>query len=375
MRVLVTCPEMVAMGGAERFALRMVTGLVERGHTVGLVAGPGDLDPALAGVDHRRFPLPPPTRSPRKLVATLNAMRSAVSRFRPDVIHAQNVTHAALGALAVRLVPGSRARILTTFHGVEPGEYRLAARLFRSADVVACVSGDLLDSLVEAGFPPGRAFLVHNGIATPEPLSTDRLDELDADLGMGPTVDGRRTRLVAAVGRLESQKAHDTFLGMAARVAARLPGTRFAIVGDGSLRAELQQQARDLGIDDVVVFTLYRKDARDIIARSDLLVFSSRWEGLSIAALEALASGTPVVSTPSQGMRVLLECGAGEIVDGSAESLSNSVEALLRDDERRTAMGAEGRRLTAGPFSDAEMLDTYVRLYEELVPRPRSAVR
>ena len=375
MRVLVSCPEMAPMGGAERFAYRLVVGLAELGYDVGLVSAPGELDRRLVGIRHDRFLLPPPTRSPRKLLGTLHAMRAAVAAFRPDIVHGQNVTHAVLGAAAVRLVPGPRARVVSTFHGVEPGELRVAARLFRSADATVCVSEDLLHPLVEAGYPPSRAHVVHNGTQPSAPLSSSRLDELDADLGIMPASSGRRAPLVAAVGRLESQKAYDRFLEMAAWVHRQLPRSRFVVVGDGSLRAELQSTARALCIGDHVVFTGFREDARDIIARADLLVFSSRWEGLSIAALEAIARGTPVVSTPSQGMRVLLGSGAGQVVDGGAEALGRAVLDLLLDDDRRAAMGAEGRRLAAGAFSEAEMLGNYARLYDRMSPCVRSVTK
>jgi len=147
------------------------------------------------------------------------------------------------------------------------------------------------------------------------------------------------------------------------------------VVGDGPRRAELQGLAAELGIADRVVFTLTRDDARDLIARSDLLVFSSDWEGLSIAALEAMASGTPVVSTESHGMRSLLGSGAGEVVRGDAEELGRSIAALLRDDRRRAAMGEVGRRLVAEEYSLPVMVQAYADLFEELRARRDAGAR
>jgi glycosyltransferase involved in cell wall biosynthesis len=110
-----------------------------------------------------------------------------------------------------------------------------------------------------------------------------------------------------------------------------------------------------------------RSDARDLIARADVLVFSSDWEGLSIAALEALAAGTPVVATDVQGMRELLQTGAGSVValdDG--EALGDEIVSVLRSPSRLTAMGAAGRALVGRDFALDTMITAYEQLYRQL---------
>jgi glycosyltransferase involved in cell wall biosynthesis len=357
------------VGGAERIVVQIVKGLVERGNQVGLMGSRGSLDADLADVPHDRFILPSPSRSAVGVARVLVAMRSVVTTFKPDVIHAQNVLHAALAGAAGRVASRPRPPVLATFHGLNPGELRIASKLFRAADAVACVSEDLRNVLVAAGFPASRAHLIRNAVDAAVPLTRERSAALDAELKLGAVAGGQRPPVVAIVGRLAPEKDHDRFLRAAARVAAQLPATRFLVVGDGKLRADLQALARELGIADKVVFTLARNDARELIAKSDLLVFSSKWEGLSIAALEALACGTPVVSTDAPGMSSLLDTGAGEIVRGGPEELGRAIVALLRDEDRRAAMGHIGRRLVAEEFSLPAMLDSYVRLYDGLVCR------
>jgi glycosyltransferase involved in cell wall biosynthesis len=111
-----------------------------------------------------------------------------------------------------------------------------------------------------------------------------------------------------------------------------------------------------------------RQDARDIIARADVVAFASEWEGLSIVALEALAAATPVVSTDVQGMHELLDGGAGAIVpkdDGA--SLAAAILALLSDRREREAMGRAGRALIEREFSLRGMIEAYLGLYSELL--------
>ena len=97
------------------------------------------------------------------------------------------------------------------------------------------------------------------------------------------------------------------------------------------------------------------------------MVLSSDREGHSIAALEALAAGTPVVSTEVAGMRELLGTGAGLIVSSwQPRDLASGITALLADDARRLQMGAEGRRLVAERFSVSAMEGRYASLYARL---------
>jgi glycosyltransferase involved in cell wall biosynthesis len=373
MRILISCSDM-GVGGAEQIVVQIVIGLVERGHEVGLAAHAGELDSALSDVPHERFFLPRPTRSLTGVARLLVAMRSAVRKFNPDVIHAQNVLHAALSGAAARTGTLHRPPVLGTFHGVTPTEYRLSSRLLRCADAVTFVSEDLLNLLVGAGYPAARAHLVRNAIDLARPLTAEQSKALDAELDLRGA-GGSRRPVVAIVGRLVPQKDHERFFRAAAYVLKKLPETRFLVVGDGELRSQLQAQTRKLTIADSVVFTLYRNDARDIIATSDLLVFSSKWEGLSIAALEALACGTPVVSTAAAGMNSLLGTGAGVVVEGGPEALAGAIVALLLDDDRRAAMGSVGRQLVEEEFSRPAMLDSFIELYEALIRARRRGNR
>jgi glycosyltransferase involved in cell wall biosynthesis len=153
-----------------------------------------------------------------------------------------------------------------------------------------------------------------------------------------------------------------------------MPEARFLIVGDGPTRSAVEGLVAAAQLDDSVRFTGVRSDAREIIARAQIVAFSSDWEGLSVVALEALAAGTPVVSTDVEGMRELFDSGAGALVpldDGSA--LGGRIAELLQDDAARERMGEIGREEVRRRFSVALMLDSYEALYEELARSSRSA--
>jgi glycosyltransferase involved in cell wall biosynthesis len=234
--------------------------------------------------------------------------------------------------------------VLATFHGVRHAEYRAAAALLRGADAVSCVSADLAAGLGEAGLAGAR--IVPNSVAVPSPPGDAALARLDAELGLGGAP------VVVAVGRLVEQKNHARLLDAAADVDAR-----FLIVGDGPLRGELEERVAALGLGDRVTLTGVRHDVPALLARADLVVFSSDWEGLPLVALEALAAGTPVLSTPVEGMRELpvTVVAPDALAAGIADALAEPGD-----------LGARGRAYVAEHHSEAAMLDAYEALYREL---------
>jgi glycosyltransferase involved in cell wall biosynthesis len=361
MRVLLTIASMHS-GGAERVVTTLAAGLAARGLDVALAAPHGPGDEELRDVHHERFALEPHEHGASGAMRLTLDLTGAIRRFQADVVHAQNVRYAAGARVACSLAhPRRRPRLLASFHGVLPADYRNAARVLRTCDHVACVSADLLERIVAAGVPAGRASLVRNAVALPAPLAPRRREQLDRELGTAGVP------VVAIVGRLVAQKAHERFVLAARRVADELPDVKFLIVGEGPRAQEIQDQVTAAGLAAQTLLTGQRTDAREIIARADVVVFSSEWEGLSIAALEALAAGTPVLSTDVHGMRDLLAGGAGAVValdDGLA--LGARLVELLRDEPARAAMGRIGRELIAREYSLDAMVDAYAELYERL---------
>ncbi len=142
---------------------------------------------------------------------------------------------------------------------------------------------------------------------------------------------------------------------------------RFLIAGDGPLRQALEARAAELNLGGRVTLLGNRQDIPVLVGRADLVAFSSDWEGLSVAALEALAAGTPVVTTPAEGMQELLGEGAGCVVPGfGASELSVGILELLRDETRRRDMGARGAAHVAARYSLAGMITAYTGLYREV---------
>jgi glycosyltransferase involved in cell wall biosynthesis len=360
MRVLIVSASLDA-GGAERIAVDLANGLSRRGADVALMAPNGRLDAELAG-GVRRFVFPPHGRSPARAAWTSVAVARAIRRFRPDLIHSHNVRATGIAAMGAHIAhPLRTSPLVATFHGVVAAEDRLAGPVLRLADAVVCVSEDLSRRVLKRGFPAPRVTVIPNAVPAREPLAEPRRRQIDADLDL------RGAPVVSSVGRLAAVKGHARFLDAAAAVHAAEPTTRFLVVGEGRDRSALERRAAQLGLTSTTRFTGYRADARDLIARSDILIVASDSEGLSMTSLEALASGVPVVSTPVEGMSQLLATGAGTIAtDFTPGALARPALELLADPDRRRRMGAIGRALVERDHGLEEMIGRYATLIERL---------
>ena len=356
MKVLMAITEL-GIGGAENVVLELERGALRAGHEVAVAAVSG----SLARRPSTFYPLPASGRSPLELARTGRRLAGIARGFAPDVVHAHNPRMVGLAAVAARLGrPTRRPPVLASHHGVPPAQASTAARVLRLADHVVCVSAGVAGELAANGMPERRVTVIPNGVSAPDALGAAERSRLDSELGLDDEP------LVTAVGRLVPQKAHHRLIDAAAAVRAQIPSARFLIVGEGPLRSELASRIRAAGLNGAVTLTGARSDARQIIARSDIVAFSSDWEGLSLVALEALAAGVPIVSTDVAGTAELLGTGAGIAVPRTAGALAEALVDLLRDSARRREMGAEARRLHRERFSVERMVDGYLRLYRSL---------
>jgi len=171
------------------------------------------------------------------------------------------------------------------------------------------------------------------------------------------------------VGRLTAINQHRLFLETARRIASRDPVARFLVIGDGELRAQLEEQARALGVAHQTQFFGWRTDLPTIYAATDVLLLTSRNEGTPLALIESLASAVPAVCTDVGGIRdVIGDCDAALLAPvADAEALAARVNDLLPDVPRRRAMGARGRAAMIARYGVDRLVDDIEVLYRSLL--------
>lgn len=244
-------------------------------------------------------------------------------------------------------------------HGVE----RINA-IITNSPMTTCfvvVSEGLKRDAVAEGIRPERMVKIGNGIDLTALVSRPRPQTRMA-LGIGES-----DSLLLNVGRLTYQKGQSALLRALPAVLAQFPNTFLGIAGDGPLRAGLEADAVHLGVEKQVKFLGRREDVPALLAAADLFMFSSRYEGMPNAVLEAMGSGLPVISTAVQGAEELIQDGENGLivpVDDPA-AFAEAILRLLKNPEERRRLGEAARTTIQKEYT----LDTMCVQYEQLLTK------
>lgn len=268
----------------------------------------------------------------------------------PRVVHVTEVWPAAQIAARLARVP----RVLVTHHTPElprnDGAFgRLWLRLgwLTRPEVIYTSESDRLTDL-----RTGRTHVVALGI------------DLERFAHPSPAL-VRDGPIVGNVARLALQKGHRVLIEAAPRVLARHPHASFAIVGEGELHGELQEQIGRAGLEDRFELLGARDDVPELLASFDVFAFPSFFEGLCLAVIEAQAVGVPVVATGVGGLAETVVPGETGVrcERGDAISLADGINWLLEHPAESAALAAEARRRAHERFSERRMVEETLALY------------
>ncbi|MFJ9346692.1 glycosyltransferase [Streptomyces sp. NPDC101237] len=346
-------------GGVARVILDLTKAQLTAGLRVAVACPGGELADAArtlgAEVHEWRAARSPGTGLPDEV----RRLGRLVRGVRPDVVHA----HSAKAGLAARLALRGRVPTLFqphawSFEAVGGTTAALALRWerwgARWAHRVVCVSEAERATGVRAGIR-ARYAVVPNGIDTGR--FTPGLPDAPARSGPGP--------LVVCVGRLCPQKGQDVLLRAWPDVLRRVPDARLVLVGDGPDHDALRRIAPES-----VEFAGAAADVRPWYRAADLVVLPSRWEGMALAPLEAMACGRPVLLTDVDGARESLPPGHRGpclVPPGQPGALADAVAGLLLDPELRSALGERGRRHVQSTHDVRRTAEAVAELYRELL--------
>ena len=241
---------------------------------------------------------------------------------------------------------------------------RLQKTLCRLAHAVAVNAEAVRRRLIDEGYDPRKLHVIENGIDVSRFRGGPPTGWLHRELGLPPA-----TPLIGVVSRLNRDKGISHLLRAAAALRARHPGARFLLMGDGPARSVLQQEARELGIEEQVLFLGFRTDVTEILPELTLSVLPSLSEAMSNVVLESMAAERPVVVTRVGGLPEVVHDGVHGflVAPGDPDSLARATEMLLDNRVRAEAMGRAGRRRIVRDFSRERMIERTQRLYESLL--------
>ena len=352
--------ESLEFGGAEKIVISLANGMAAS-HEVAVCCvkavgalGP-ELDPRI-----RAFSLGKGEGNDLGLPLRLARV---IRRERYDVVHTHNWGVFLEGTLAAML-----ARVPVRVHTVHgpytayaasaAGRVKQALRHFlerraaRHVRRIAAVSDAIREYITrEIGVDPAAVITLHNGIPVEGAAQPARAGE-------GPAV-------FITVGRLAAIKNHDLMLRAFHRALDSGARARLVVVGDGPERGAIERYVRDQGLGDRVELLGFRSDVGELLGGADVFVLTSRYEGISVALLEAMRAGLPVIATNVGGIPETVRDGQTGLLAGpeDVEGIARAMGELAASSSRRRELGRRGLEFLVEEFSAARMTQRYLDLY------------
>jgi L-malate glycosyltransferase len=370
-------------GGSGAVATELGMELSRRGHEVHFItyALPFRLPHFMEGVffhevEVARYPLF--DHSPYAL-ALAAMMHEVTLREGLDILHVHYAIPHATSAWVAKEMVGDRHRlkIITTLHGTDitlVGQERSFEAITRfsidRSDGLTAVSNYLkAETVSHFGVSPERIEVIPNFVDTDVYDRTRYPCHKKALIGEGH-------KLVMHISNFRSVKRVRDVVRIFGRIRREVP-SRLVLVGDGPDRVDAVEEAEALGLSRDVIFLGKQDSVAELLACADLFLLPSESESFGLSALEAMASGVPVVATRAGGLPEVVEDGTagylGEI--GDTDAMGEAGAAILGDDDTWSRISADAREL-AGKFNVHRVVPLYERHYESVLSadvNPRAA--
>ena len=276
-----------------------------------------------------------------------------------DILHMHTPHAHTIGLLAGKLAPKVRL-VVSRRSDFAPARNWLSRCKYAYPGVqYVAVSDAVRHVLIANGVPARRVQTVYSGI------DLHRFSAVQE----APPLFPPGTRIIGTVGHLAGQKGHRYLLEAIALLIRDEPRLGVVIAGDGALRATLETQAVALGITAHVCFTGFRRDVLALMQSFEIFVFSSYFEGLGTAILDAMALGKPVVATRAGGIPEAVRDGiTGLLVPPrDPQALADAVRYLLHHPEHVKAFGEAGRQRVEQYFTVEQMVCRTLEVYKRVL--------
>ncbi len=349
-----------SFGGGERYVADLTNHLVARGHDL-FVA----VRPRAPLVRHLQVPperiLTLPLRNALD-VASAHELERFVRRRKIDVVHAHMARDYSLAAYAARR--NRQTRFIATRHVLFQLNRLHRHTLARATRVIAVSSAVAKELRANRVVGEEQIALIPNGIDVERfsraSVGFDRAQFLRS---MGLPAD---CLLVGSIGELRTLKRHDDFVRAAAKIVAKFPETQFVLAGldtsaSGEVRKQLEKLVGELGLKDCFYFLGWVDEAEKLLCAMDVFVSASETESFGLAIAEAMAAGTAVVATRTEGAQEIIQDGeTGLLVPiGDVERIASAVGQLLQD----TEIGKRAQEAANARFSLKRMVDEVEKVY------------
>lgn len=348
----------LAGGGAERVVVDLARQYKDQGHNVVVVSlyagGPREEELKASGIQYKVF-----ERSGYFGFTMMNQIEDYLKSFKPDILHTHMFAAFARGALL-----GKRLGIpvVHTLHNMrlEDSFVKKVVRKFFNKQVSLVAVSDAVkrDYAKRFSVNPEKISVIENGI----------------DIASYPfAVSEMNKNVVGFAGRLEDQKACDVLI----RAMVDVPGVLLKIVGDGALLSTLKKQAATLGIRNRVSFLGWIPNMDAFYRSIDVLVIPSRWEGFGLVAIEAMASGVPVIASDVDGLSEIIEdYRTGRLVESeNSKDFADAIEWAYAYPDKMQSYAKAARDVVIQKYSSEKMVESYLDIYQNVSKKEPNKVR
>jgi glycosyltransferase involved in cell wall biosynthesis len=360
------------IGGEELSTLSLTQELIKRGYKIFIKGNKGPLYNEFINAGAKVFVSSKPyRRNLQGIIKDAKDIKKLLDKEEIKIIHSQSVLPTIAAFLTLR---GNKNKHRLIFHerGIHEYSYPIVARLFNyMTDFVIANSDYEKNKLIKNGLKREHCIRIHNciNIKFPEMIENNEpLKEFGLD---------NNTKVIGTVGRLAKQKGHIFLLKAFKRVNNNYPETRLLIVGEGREKSNLERHAHALGISKKVIFAGVRRDLERIYPIIDIFVIPSLWEPFGNVALEAAASGKPVVATMVGGLpESVLDGETGILVPPeNPDKLAEAILFLLSNPDIAHRMGKVGQERVKSYFTPERLGDEIEKVYEYVLSKSEFAKR
>ena len=355
------------LGGGQQILFEIVKGLRSEFNFL-IIAPPGLFLEKYSQLGIRTYQL-----KEKNIIKIVKKLRESISKERPEILHLHG-TRAAIWARLAIIGFKNRPKIIYTLHGFHlPRKNFLVRWLFlaierflnRWTDVLVCVSGaDRNLVLKHKTIPENRIVIIKNGIDIEKFQVNKELVEAEKKkLGLTDKF------VLTSIGRLHPPKDFSTILKALKLIITQNKNFRLLIIGDGPLRKLLENEVEEFGLNQCVKFLGFRENTPILINLSDIIILSTRWEGLPLAPLEAGASQKPIIASNIDGVReTVIDKETGLLFKlGDERDLADKIKLLLKDPKLRKKLGENDFKFVKVKFPIEKMLQNYQNLYTSIL--------
>ncbi|NQQ32732.1 glycosyltransferase family 4 protein [Streptococcus suis] len=347
----------MGLGGTENVVLQLCEILSGKVNKIVVCSSGGVHEKKLCkmGIKHHTIP-DIASKRPSDMVGCYKKIRSVIKEELITVVH----SHHRMAAFYTELTAPKNVIKIVNAHNTFQDKKKLTRFAYRDTRLIAV--GEMVKKNLTDYFeiPVDQVSVIHNAIKAFDG-SIEPIDILKDEHAKGKV-------LIGNIGRLSEQKGMRYFLDAAAITITTHPEAFFVIVGDGELKAQLEEKVTQLDLENNVLFLGYRSDIQNVMSQLDFVVLSSLWEGLPLTPIEAFSVGKTVIGTSVDGTLEIIRDGVdGSLVEArNSAQLAEKMNYLIDNPEIRGKFETQAEKRYQDEFSFEKLEQNYLDFYEGL---------